>query len=97
MRSLWLAKKPKRKRALRANVVRGNGVPPRVEFEIFEPESDNDVAGATVSQARATCLCCGAVLPPDRVRTQLSGQKGGADTVFDERGACIGGARLTPW
>ena len=95
MRSLWLAKKPKRKRALRANVVRGNGVAPRVEFELSEPASDREVAGATVSQARATCLCCGAVLPPERVRSQLAGQKGGADTVFDERGARTGGARMT--
>ena len=95
MRSLWLAKKPKRKRALRANVVRGKDVAPRVDFEIFEPTSDRAVAGATVSQARATCLCCGAVLPPERVRTQLAGQKGGADTVFDERGARTGGARMT--
>ena len=95
MRSLWLAKKPKRKWALRTNVVREDGVAPRVEFEIFEPTSDREVAGATVSQARATCLCCGAVLPPARVRTQLAVQQGGADTVFDERGARVGGARMT--
>ena len=95
MRSLWLAKKPKRKRALRTNVVREDGVVPRVEFEIFEPKSDMDVAGGTVVRARATCLCCGAVLPPERVRTQLAAQRGGADVVFDERGNRTGGARMT--
>ena len=94
MRSLWLAKKPKRKRALRTNVVREDGVAPRLEFEILEPQSERDVAGGTVARARATCLCCGAVLPPERVRTQLAAQRGGADVVFDDRGNRIGGARM---
>ena len=31
---------------------------PHVEFEIFEPESDREVAGGTVARARATCVCC---------------------------------------
>ena len=65
MRSLWLCKKPKRKWALRTSVVREVGATPRVEFEIFEPKSDREVPGGTVARARATCLCCGAVLPPD--------------------------------
>ena len=95
MSSLWLAKKPKRKRALRTNVVRENGVAPRVEFEIFEPESDREVASGMVARARASCLCCGAVLPPERVRAQLAAQRGGGDTVFDKRGNRTGGARMT--
>ena len=95
MRSLWLCRKPKRKWALRTKVMREGSPTPRVEFEIFAPESEREVAGGTVSRARATCLCCGAVLPPDRVRTQLAAQRGGADTVFDERGARTGGARMT--
>ena len=86
MRSFWLSKKAARRRALRASVVRGNGEAPRVEFEIFQPESDMEVSGGTVSRARARCVCCGAVLPPERVRTQLSAQRGGADAVFDEGG-----------
>ncbi len=76
-------------------MVRDDGVPPRVEFEIFEPESDRDVAAGTVARARATCVCCGAVLPPDRVRTQLSVQRGGGDAVFDESSKRVGGARMT--
>ena len=95
MRSMWLCRKPKRKWALRTYVKRRAGGPPRVEFEIFEPESESEVAGGTVSRARATCVCCGAVLPPERVRSQLSAQRGGADTVFNEHGARIGGARMT--
>ena len=95
MRSLWLCKKPNRKRALRTKVARSEGAAPWVEFETFEPKSDSEVANGTVARARATCLCCGAVLPPERVRTQLSAQKGGADVVFDEQGNRTGGARMT--
>ena len=95
MRSLWLCKKDNRKRALKAEVVRGEGPLPRVEFQIFEPESDREVGNGTVSRARATCVCCGAVLLPERVRAQLAAQKGGADTVFDGQGRRTGGARMT--
>ena len=94
MRSMWLCRKPKRKWALRPTVVRERGVPPWVEFEIFEPKAESEVANGTVSRAKATCPCCRTVLPPDRVRSQLSIQRGGADTVFDEQGNRIGGARM---
>ena len=95
MRSLWLCKKPKRKRALRANVVRPKGRLPRIEFEVFEPKADKDVHAGTVTRAKASCLCCGIVLPPERVRAQLSEQCGGADVIFNDRGKRIGGARMT--
>ena len=95
MRSMWLCRKPNRKWALRPNVVRNGGVSPRVEFEIYEPQSEREVAGGTVARARATCVCCGAVLLPERVRTQLAAQRGGADAVFDEQGNHTGGARMT--
>ena len=95
MRSFWLCKKPRRKRALRASVVRRDGEPPEVALKIFEPASESDVHGGTVSRAKATCLCCGAVLPPERVRLQLSEQRGGADTIFDDAGKRIGGALMT--
>ena len=95
MRSLWLCKKPKRKWALRTGVVREVGTAPGVEFEIFEPKSYREVAGGTVARAKATCPCCRAVLPPERVRSQLAAQKGGADAVFDAQGNRTGGARLT--
>ena len=95
MRSMWLCKKPKRKWALRPNMVRDGGGAPRVEFEIFEPKSDREVTAGTVARARATCVCCRTVLPPDRVRSQLAAQRGGADAVFDEHGNRIGGAWMT--
>ena len=95
MRSMWLCKKPKRKWALRTSVVRSDGAPPEVVFEIVEPKADRDVAGATVSRAKATCLCCRTVLPPERVRSQLAAQRGGADTVFDDDGNRTGGATMT--
>ena len=95
MRSMWLCNKPKRKWALRPNVVRDDRVPPRVELKIFEPQTDREVAGGTVSRTRATCLCCSTVLPPERVRSQIATQQGGADAVFDEQGTRAGGARMT--
>jgi putative DNA methylase len=94
MRSFWLCKKPKRRRALRHKVIRTAGSTPRVELEIFEPKKEQEVSPGTVTRAKATCLCCGTVLPPDRVRAQLSVQRGGADTTFDLTGNRTGGARL---
>ena len=58
---------------------------PHVFFEIFEPKTDKEVPGGTVTRAKARCLCCGAVLPPERVRAQLSAQRGGADVIFHHR------------
>lgn len=95
MRSMWLCRKPKRVWALRTRVTRPDNGPPQVAFEIFEPQSNNDVTSGTVKRAKATCLCCNTVLPPDRVRSQLAAQKGGGDVVFDEHGVRAGGARLT--
>ena len=94
MRSFWLCKKANRRRALQPKVVRPKGETPRVEFEIFTPKSESEVAGGTVSRAKAACVCCGMVLPPERVRAQLAAQRGGADVIFDEAGRRIGGARL---
>ena len=71
-RSFWLCKKANRRRALRHRVVRPAGEAPRVEFEVFEPKTEKDVPGGTVTRAKATCVACGAVLPPERVRAQLA-------------------------
>ena len=95
MRSMWLCRKPNRKYALRTRVTRLDEGPPQVAFEIFEPQSNGDVANGTVSRAKSTCVCCSTVLPPERVRPQLAAQKGGGDVVFDERGNRVGGARMT--
>ena len=95
LKSFWLCKKAKRKRALRPRVVRSRNEPPRVEFKIFEPGADREVSAGTVARAKAACPCCHVVLPPERVRAQLSEQRGGADVVFDDAGQRVGGARLT--
>jgi len=93
-RSFWLCKKAKRRRALRHRVVRPKGEPPRVEFEVFEPKSEKDVPVGTVTRAKATCVACGAVLPPERVRAQIAAERGGADVLFDAQGRRTGGARM---
>jgi putative DNA methylase len=94
VRSLWLTKNPKRKRALKPSVIRAHGCVPKLQFEVFAPKSDGEVKSGTVSRAKATCLCCNVVMPPERVRTQLRTQKGGANPVFNEKGNRISGARL---
>jgi len=94
VRSFWLCKKASRKRALRNCVVRPAGEAPRVKFEVFEPKTEEEVPSGTVTRAKATCVCCGAVLPPERVRAQLVAQRGGADVVFDAKGRRTAGARL---
>jgi len=97
VRSFWLCKKANRKRALRYRVERAQGGSaelPRVEFEVFEPKTEKDVPGGTVTRAKATCVCCDAVLPPERVRAQLAAQRGGADVAFDPGGRRTGGAQM---
>ena len=95
LRSFWLCRKPPRTRALRYRMERRRGRPPVVQFEVFSPQADDEVTSGTVTRARATCVCCAAVLPPERVRAQLAAQRGGADAVFDDEGERTGGARMT--
>ena len=95
LRSFWLSRKSNRNQALRCKVERPQGAPPRVAFEVFEPQAATEVRTSTVARANATCPCCDSVLPAERVRTQLSKQSGGSDGEFDDAGHRIGGARLT--
>jgi putative DNA methylase len=83
-----------RRRALKPRVERPRSEPPRVAFEVFDPKTEQEVPAGAVMRARATCLCCGTVLPPERVRVQLSSQRGGGDVVFDAQDHRVGGARL---
>jgi len=94
VRSFWLCKKAARKRALRFTEMAKtkHGLEP--QFEVFEPKTEKDVRGGTVARAKATCLHCGAVLHPDRVRAQLAAQRGGADAMFEDKGNRVGGARV---
>jgi len=72
----------------------GTGCFPEPQFEIFEPKLDKEVRNGTVTRAKATCLHCGTVLSPDRVRAQLAAQHGGADAAVNDKGVHGGGARL---
>jgi hypothetical protein len=94
IRSFWLSTKSKRKRALDFTVVRKDGELPHVEFRVFEPTTDEEVPKGTVTRVKARCLCCNQVSSPDRVRTQLTAQHGGANPIFDASGNRVGGARL---
>jgi adenine-specific DNA methylase len=94
VRSFWLCKKAHRRRALKPLVELPTGEPPRVAFEVYEPKAEQDVPAGTVTRARAICPCCSTVLPPERVRAQLSSQRGGAEVIFDAQGRRTGGARL---
>ena len=93
--SMWLSRRAERKRALHVKLVRAAGEAPRVEFEVFEPKRNSEVRGGTITRGKASCICCGTVLSPERVRTQLVAQRGGADVVFDDDGTRIGGAMMT--
>ena len=55
---LAVQEKPSASGRLRHRVERPNGQAPHVEFEVFEPEADEEVHAGTVTRARATCLCC---------------------------------------
>ncbi len=83
LRSLWLAKKSKRSRAIKL-------VPhpraKRVDFEIIENPKPSQVGDGTVARGSATCPCCGYTTPVASVRTQLKGRSGGA---ADARLFCV--------
>jgi len=94
MRSFWLCKKVNRRRALKHRVVRLASGPPRVEFEVFQPNTEHEVRSGSVTRGKATCVACGVVLPPERLRAQLTAQRGGADVAFDVEGRRTGGALM---
>ena len=93
IRGMWLCNTATRKWALRP-VKHLETLPPQVEFEVFQPSKTDEVHVGTVARAKATCLCCGVVLPPERVRAQLSEQRGGSDVIFNSEGNRVGGARM---
>ncbi len=105
MRSFWLCKKANRRRALKLTHERDPKHPKDPlnalvgekgawRFEIYEPKSESEVHGGTVTRGNAACPCCNTVLPVARVRTQLAAHHGGADVKFDSKGRRSGGARM---
>ncbi|MFZ5897962.1 MAG: DUF1156 domain-containing protein [Bacillota bacterium] len=102
MRSLWLAKKPGRYRALRwvrddrgqvqteiVEVTYADGTTRLVRrplLEIFAPVSAAEVEEGTVKRGSATCPVTGYTTPVKSVREQLKKRRGGAD---DARLFCV--------
>ena len=96
IRSLWLAKKPKRSVALR---IMPNPQAKRVDFQIIVKQPEgwveqtnpqtkivNPTFDGTVKRGSATCPCCGYTTPVVRVREQLKARRGGAN---DARLMCV--------
>jgi adenine-specific DNA methylase len=95
MRSLWLAKKKGRNRALRwlrdgsglvktetVAITYTDGVTRTVRrplLEIFEPKSAKEVEDGTVKRGSGTCPVTGFTTPVASVRQQLKARRGGAD------------------
>ncbi|MDB9346748.1 DUF1156 domain-containing protein [Nodularia spumigena] len=102
MRSLWLAKKAGRYRALRwvrdergvvqtevLEVTYADGVTRTVRrplLEIFEPKNEKEVEKGTVARGSATCPVTGFTTPVVSTRRQLKIRKGGAN---DARLFCV--------
>jgi putative DNA methylase len=94
LRSLWLSSRAEHRVALRPQIARAAGHAPEIDFEVFEPAAERDVAAGTVRSGKATCPACRTVLPGERVRAQLTVQRGGTDVEFDTSSRRVGGARL---
>ncbi|BAQ63186.1 adenine-specific DNA methylase containing a Zn-ribbon (plasmid) [Geminocystis sp. NIES-3708] len=102
MRSMWLAKKKGKNKALRwvrdaqgmvvtetVEKTYSDGVTRKVRqplLEIFEPKSAKEVAEGTVKRGSATCPVTGFTTPVASVRSQLKPRKGGAN---DARLFCV--------
>ncbi|CAH2571596.1 Adenine-specific DNA methylase [Planktothrix rubescens] len=102
MRSLWLAKKASRYKALRwvrdasgivqtetLEVTYADGVTRKVRrplLEIFEPKSEKEVEKGTVARGSGTCPVTGFTTPVASTRRQLKIRKGGAN---DARLFCV--------
>ena len=108
MRSMWLAKKKGKNKALRwvrdaeGKVVTetvektyADGVTRKVRqplLEIFAPKSAKEVAEGTVKRGSATCPITGFTTPVASVRKQLKPRKGGAN---DARLFCVVSTKKT--
>ncbi|PSB27096.1 DUF1156 domain-containing protein [Chlorogloea sp. CCALA 695] len=102
MRSLWLAKKVGRYKALRwvrdkqgivetetVEVTYADGVTRKVRrplLEIFEPNNEKEVEKGTVARGSGTCPVSGYTTPVASVRKQLKKRSGGA---VDARLLCV--------
>ena len=69
MRSLWLAKKPKRKIALKINP---NKTKKQIEFEIIYDANESHVGKGTSKRSSVTCPLCGYTTPRPNVEAQAN-------------------------
>lgn len=97
LRSMWLSKEGKRKRAVRWTRDSGGEVVVdiveahhpksgyvkvrRPRLEIFEPQTASEVESGTVRGGAATCPISGYTTGPARVKAQLQEQRGGATSA----------------
>jgi len=94
VRSLWISKKASRRCALRTRISREEGAPPRIELDLFKPETEAEVMPGFAVGGKAKCPACNIVLGNERVRAQLEQQRGGSSPQFDSHGHRSGGARM---
>jgi len=92
--TLWLSKKPHRRRALRTVVRSAAGATPRIDVEVFEPKNIEEVGAGLVKNARATCPACGSTLIPDRLRAQTIKAHGGLTVEWNSADVRSCGLRL---
>ncbi|MDA0866181.1 MAG: DUF1156 domain-containing protein, partial [Cyanobacteria bacterium] len=78
MRSLWLAKKGKRRIALQLQPDSKNK---KTKVQILENISPKDVAPGTIKKVAVTCPDCGFTTPLASVRRQLKEKRGGGETA----------------
>lgn len=75
LKTMWLCKKAKKRRALRLVPDPANR---RVNFEIWTPDSNDAVPEGTMSGAKSRCPVCGINVTPDYIKA--CGQTGKLDT-----------------
>ena len=75
IRTLKLGKKGARSVSLRLLLSKRDK---RIDFEIVEGAKEQDLGQGTIKKGSATCPVCGYTTPNQRVRTQLTAQRGGA-------------------
>ena len=77
IRSLWIARKPRKSVAFRLSTAEG-----RIKVEIDHSAVKSKVGPGTTARGTVTCPACGFTTPPNRVKQQFSSRRGG---VADSR------------
>jgi putative DNA methylase len=102
VRTTWLAKRYNKSKKIYTKLVSldilGDKTTKTVQTAISVHDTPTSklpsIAPPTISNGKAMCPCCQRVLGDVRVRSQLREHRGGSDTITDENGNRISGARL---